>query len=73
MKKIAVGLTYDLKTEYIPGPNDPPDFAAELDPPFVIDGIESALNNCGYKVVRIGNARKLLNVIKDLDVDIVFN
>lgn len=73
MKKIAVGLTYDLKTEYIPRPNDPPDFAAELDPPFVIDGIESALNNNGYKVVRIGNARKLLNIIKDLNVDIVFN
>lgn len=73
MRKITVGLTYDIKTDYIPRVNDPQDVSAEFDPPKVVDELEGALETSGYEVLRIGNAKQLLDNIKDIKVDIVFN
>ena len=73
MRKITVGLTYDLKTDYDPGINDPKDVSAEFDHPKVVDELEESLETSGYEVLRIGNAKQLLNNIKDINVDIVFN
>lgn len=69
----TVGLTYDLKTDYQFRAGDPPDANAEFDHPSTIDVISSAIEACGFKVKRIGNAAKLLENIKNLEVDIVFN
>jgi len=69
----TVGLTYDLKTDYEFKKDDPPDANAEFDHPSTIGVIISAIETCGFKVKKIGNASSLLEKIDDLDVDIVFN
>ncbi len=69
----TVGLTYDLKTDYEFKAGDPPDANAEFDHPLTIGVIARAIQNCGFKVKKIGNAANLLEKINNLDVDIVFN
>ncbi len=69
----TVGLTYDLKTDYKFKEGDPADANAEFDHPSTIDVIASAIDACGFKVKRIGNAACLLETIDNLGVDIVFN
>src|SRR3989338_8048305 len=69
----TVGLTYDLKTDYEFKADDPPDANAEFDHPSTIEGIASAIESCGFKVKKIGNASSLLEKIDNLEVDIVFN
>ena len=68
-----VGITYNLRGELPLKPGDPPDLNAEFDREETIDHIERALRESGHSVVRIGNARRLLERAKELDVDIVFN
>ena len=69
----TIGLTYNLKSDWKRLPDDPIDAAAELDGVGTVDSIERALKSGGHTVKRIGNAFKLLSVINELDVDIVFN
>ena len=69
-----VGLTYNVKSEYLPGPGDPPDLNAEFDHDDTINVIETALRSGGHDVVRIGNARKLLEQPERVKpLDIIFN
>ena len=69
-----VGLTYNVKTEYVFRPGDPPDANAEFDHPDTIGVIEQAIRAGGHEVVRFGNARALLERLDELkQVDIVFN
>ncbi|MCM8789606.1 MAG: ATP-grasp domain-containing protein [Candidatus Omnitrophica bacterium] len=68
-----IGLTFDAKTDYKFKEGDPPDANAEFDNPSTIDVIYNAITSLGYKVKRIGNASNLLENLKRLDVDIVFN
>lgn len=68
-----VGLTYDLRTEYIFKDSDPQDANAEFDHPTTIDVVEEAIRSGGHEVVRIGNAENLLKSLDRLKVDIVFN
>lgn len=68
-----VGLTYDVKPDYVLKRGDPEDANAEFDHPDTIEVIKDAIESGGHKVVKIGNARKLLARLKKLDVDIVFN
>ena len=72
---MKVGLTYDLKAEYVPQPDDPPDAADELDSEETISALEGAIRANGHRTVRIGNARRLMQLTNDddLDVDLVFN
>jgi D-alanine-D-alanine ligase len=72
---MKVGLTYDLKDEYVPQPDDPPDAATELDTEETISALEAAIRANGHKTVRIGNAKSLLSMTTDddLEVDLVFN
>ena len=69
----TVGLTYDLKTDYEFKDGDPPDANAEFDHPSKINVIAKAIEACGFKVKKIGNAANLLEKIDNLGVDIVFN
>jgi D-alanine-D-alanine ligase len=69
----TVGLTYDLKTDYEFKKGDPPDANAEFDHPLTIGVIAKAIQNCGFRVKKIGNAANLSEKISKLDVDIVFN
>lgn len=72
---MKIGLTYDLRDEYVPLPDDPPDAANELDTEETIAALESAVRANGHETVRIGGARRLLRRAGEdgLDVDLVFN
>ncbi|HKY31728.1 MAG TPA: D-alanine--D-alanine ligase [Candidatus Polarisedimenticolia bacterium] len=72
---MKVGLTYDLKDEYVPLPDDPPDAATELDTEETIGALESAIRANGHRTVRLGNALSVMQMAQDddLDVDLVFN
>lgn len=69
----VVGLTYDVRQEYVFKEGDPPDANAEFDHKDTITEIEKALVKGGYRVVRIGNVDSLLKNLDILKVDIVFN
>jgi len=68
-----VGLTYDVKPDYVFKKGDPEDANAEFDHPDTIEVIKDAIESGGHKVLKIGNVRRLLKRLKNLDVDIVFN
>lgn len=72
-KPKVVGLTYNLRKEYIFKDNDPPDANAEFDSEELVDNIARAINTRGHKVVKIGSGNDLLKIIDSLSVDIVFN
>lgn len=72
MSKI-IGLTYNLKTDWVRGPNDPYDINAELDKPHTIERIIQAFEAGGHTVKKIGNLQRLLAQLDNLKVDIVFN
>ncbi|MFH1655234.1 MAG: ATP-grasp domain-containing protein [Candidatus Omnitrophota bacterium] len=69
----TIGLTYDVKEDYQAQEGQPKDVYAEFDQKEAIDIIVSSLEELGYKVVRIGSAKNLLENIDNLEVDIVFN
>lgn len=70
---LRVGLTYNIKSEFVLKPGDPPDLNAEFDHEDTITVIETALRGAGHDVVRIGSARNLLERMGRFPVDIVFN
>ncbi len=68
-----IGLTYNLKNEYVFKPGDPPDANAEFDHVDTIGAIEQAIRSRGHDVVRIGSAKQLLAQHERVRADIVFN
>ena len=71
--RLRVGLTYNVKGEFVLKPDDPPDLNAEFDHEETVAHIETALRETGHEVIRIGSARTLLQQMGKLRVDIVFN
>ena len=69
----TIGLTYNLKADWIARADDPIDASAEWDKPATIDRIAQALESAGHKVKKIGGVFNLLSEIDRLNVDIVFN
>ena len=73
MSKI-IGLTYDLKTDWVKKADDPIDATAELDGMDTVEALTNAFQSAGHQVLQIGNAKKLLAAINaGLKVDLVFN
>ena len=69
-----VGLTYNVKSDYVFKPGDPPDANAEFDNEDTIAVIEMALRSGGHDIVRVGSIRQLLQRLDDVkQLDIVFN
>jgi D-alanine-D-alanine ligase len=70
---MLIGLTYDLRSEYLAeGLND--DETAEFDSERTIEAIEEALHALGHGTERIGNARKLIAAVASgRRWDMVFN
>jgi D-alanine-D-alanine ligase len=70
---MLVGLTYDLKEDYIKmGYSE--DETAEFDRVDTIEAIEKTLLKLGYKSYRIGHVKNLISLLsKDEKWDIVFN
>jgi D-alanine-D-alanine ligase len=72
--KLKIGFAYDAQADYILGSGDTPDKYAELDSKDTIVQIEDALKSNGYEVIRIGNAKKLIErIVSGERWDIVFN
>ena len=75
MMKKNIGLTYDLKTDWVKSDDDPVDINAELDSPLTVERITKALESGGHRVTHIGHVYNLLENIENLknEVDLVFN
>lgn len=70
---MKIGMTYNLKSDWLLTKDDPVDANAEFDKPETIDDVARVFESLGHQVVKIGNVNQLLERIDDLDVDIVFN
>lgn len=70
---IKVGLTYDLKEDYLRmGYTN--EQVAEFDAPETIDALENAITSLGFEVIRIGNIFGLVNFLNVGNrCDLVFN
>jgi D-alanine-D-alanine ligase len=70
---MKVGITYDLRTEYL-ADGYTEEETAEFDRPDTIDAIENALRGLGYLTDRIGHIKNLVKRLSAGDRwDIVFN
>lgn len=73
MGQMKIGLTYDLRTDYLAAGYGEEE-TAEFDQPETIEAIESALRNLGHQTDRIGSVRKLVGRLANGDRwDLVFN
>ncbi len=70
---MIIGMTYDLKTEYVFRSGDPQDANAEFDHPSTIQVIREAIESHGHPVVPIGGVEQLLSQLDRLKVDLIFN
>ena len=58
MKDLTIGLVYDLRSEYLAEGYSEAQ-VAEFDSDVTIDALEETIRSLGYRVVRIGSARRL--------------
>jgi len=73
VKKLKVGLTYDLRDDYLKEGYSPEEIA-EFDFPGTIDALEKAIQHTGYQADRIGNIKSLVSRLAEGDRwDLVFN
>ncbi len=70
---MRIGLTYDLRDDYLAA-GFSPEQAAEFDLPDTIQAIEEAIRQLGHEPVRIGNIRQLVQKLAAGDRwELVFN
>lgn len=70
---MLVGLTYDLRQEYLAAGHSEEE-TAEFDRPDTIDALDASLRALGHQTDRIGNARQLIQRLARGDRwDLVFN
>lgn len=70
---MKVGLTYDLRQDYL-DMGFSPEETAEFDKPATIDAIESSLKSLGFETERIGNVQHLAAMLSSgYRWDLVFN
>ena len=60
MRRLAIGLVYDLKSSWQPRPDDPPDADAEFEPEATVEALEGAIRRLGHAPVRLGSPHELL-------------
>ena len=70
---MLIGITYDLKTDYLKmGYSD--EEVAEFDTEETVEGIDKAIQSLGYKTHRIGHVKNLIYLIQEgYKWDLVFN
>lgn len=70
---MKIGLTYDLRSDYL-AEGYSEEETAEFDRPETVDGIEGALLELGHRPIRIGNAKRLVERLASGERwDLVFN
>lgn len=73
MKTLTIGLTYDLRSDYLKEGYSEEE-TAEFDSEITIESIEKTLQELGYKTERIGNVKALLRKLSEgKKWDLVFN
>ena len=70
---MRIGLSYNLKDDFILEAHHPPDELEEYDCEETISALESAIAKAGHQVVRLGGGRAFLQNILREKVDLVFN
>ena len=70
---MIIGLTYNLRRDYIRRTGDPIDANAEFDHEDTVEILTKAFESRGHKVIKIGDVNNLLRSLESLCVDIVFN
>lgn len=73
MNKLRIGLFFNLQEDFHKTDLDPPDADAEWDRWETVQGLESALGQCGFSVRRIGDPRRLLEQRLRSSIDLVFS
>ena len=73
LKKLKVGITYDLRDDYLKEGYSPEEIA-EFDFPSTIDALEKTIQDIGYQTDRIGNIKSLVRRLAAGDRwNLVFN
>ena len=62
---MIIGMTYDLKTEYVFKEGDPKDANAEFDHPDTVGIMAESIEAAGHRVVRIGHVGNLIRMLDD--------
>jgi len=70
---MEIGLTFNLKTDFVVPAGAPDDFLAELDGEGTISAIEDALRGLGHTTRRLGFGRPLLAALLEKPCDLAFN
>jgi len=73
MKKLKVGITYNLKKDFSQRENQPIDLLEEFDSEETIDAIREVLETEGHEVIKLGGDTGLIDRLRQSSVDIVFN
>ena len=73
MKKLKVGITYNLRKDFSQQENQPIDLLEEFDSEETIDAIREVLKTEGHEVVKLGGDTGLVYRLRQTPVDIVFN
>jgi D-alanine-D-alanine ligase len=70
---MRIGITYDLKSDTSPRPNQPDDFQEEFDSPATIEAIAAVLRAAEHEVIKLGDGKELLKRLLTDPPDFVFN
>jgi D-alanine-D-alanine ligase len=71
--KLRVGITYNLKKDFLHQENQPVDLFEEFDIEETIDAIRDVLIRDGHEVMKLGGDTGLIDRLKATSIDIVFN
>ena len=71
--KLRVGITYNLKKDFIHKENQPVDLYEEFDIEETIDAIQDVLVRDGHEVIKLGGDTGLIDRLRQASIDIVFN
>jgi len=71
--KLRVGITYNLKKDFLYKENQPIDFLEEFDMEETIDAIRDVLESDGHEVIKLGGDIGLIDRLRQIPIDIVFN
>jgi D-alanine-D-alanine ligase len=71
--KLRVGITYNLKRDFLQQKNQPIDLLEEFDAEETIDAIHDVLEREGHEVLRFSGSTGLVDRLRQTPVDIVFN
>ena len=72
-RKLKVGITYNLRKDFVRREDQPVDSFEEFDSEETIDAMRDVLQSDGHAVFKLGGDIGLIDRLKTSPVDIVFN